>query len=89
LGFAGALRRSELCAIEVEHITWKPRSLELLIPGRRRTPKPRVPGSAFRAARRREPARSGLFKRGSKMPASNAARCSALSRAMKPCGLQR
>ena len=32
LGFAGALRRSELCAIEVEHITWKPRSFELLIP---------------------------------------------------------
>ncbi len=32
LGFAGAVRRSELCAIEVEHITWKPRSLELLIP---------------------------------------------------------
>ncbi len=32
VGFAGALRRSELCAIEVEHITWKPRILELLIP---------------------------------------------------------
>ena len=32
VAFAGALRRSELCAIEVEHITWKPRSLELLIP---------------------------------------------------------
>jgi integrase len=32
VGFAGALRRSELCAIEVEHITWKPRSFELLIP---------------------------------------------------------
>ena len=32
IGFAGALRRSELCAIELEHITWKPRSLELLIP---------------------------------------------------------
>ncbi len=32
VGFAGALRRSELCAIEVEHIIWKPRSLELLIP---------------------------------------------------------
>jgi integrase len=32
VGFAGALRRSELCAIEIEHITWKPRSLELLIP---------------------------------------------------------
>ena len=32
IAFAGALRRSELCAIEVEHITWKPRSLELLIP---------------------------------------------------------
>jgi integrase len=32
LAFAGALRRSELCAVEVEHITWKPRSLELLIP---------------------------------------------------------
>ena len=30
--FAGALRRSELCAMEVEHITWKPQSLELLIP---------------------------------------------------------
>jgi integrase len=26
VGFAGALRRSELCAIEVEHITWKARS---------------------------------------------------------------
>jgi integrase len=32
LGFAGALRRSELCAIDIEHITWKPRSFELLIP---------------------------------------------------------
>ena len=32
IAFAGALRRSELCAIEVEHITWKPRSIELLIP---------------------------------------------------------
>jgi len=32
VAFAGALRRSELCGIEVEHITWKPRSLELLIP---------------------------------------------------------
>ena len=32
IGFAGALRRSELCAVEIEHITWKPRSLELLIP---------------------------------------------------------
>ena len=32
IAFAGALRRSELCAIEIEHITWKPRSLELLIP---------------------------------------------------------
>ena len=32
IGFAGALRRSELCGIEVEHISWKPRSLELLIP---------------------------------------------------------
>jgi len=32
IAFAGALRRSELCAIEVEHLTWKPRSLELLIP---------------------------------------------------------
>jgi len=32
MGFAGALRRSELCAIEVEHITWKSRSLELLLP---------------------------------------------------------
>jgi len=32
LAFAGALRRSELCGIEVEHLTGKPRSLELLIP---------------------------------------------------------
>ena len=32
VAFAGALRRSELCCIEVEHITWRPRSLELLIP---------------------------------------------------------
>ncbi|WP_159997415.1 site-specific integrase [Roseomonas sp. 18066] len=32
LGFAGALRRSELCGIAVEHIAWKPRGLELLIP---------------------------------------------------------
>ena len=32
VGFAGALRRSELCAIEAEHVTWRPRSLELLIP---------------------------------------------------------
>ncbi len=32
VAFAGALRRSELCGIEVGHITWKPRSLELLIP---------------------------------------------------------
>ena len=32
IAFAGALRRSELCAVEVEHVTWKPRSLELLIP---------------------------------------------------------
>ena len=32
IAFAGALRRSELCAIEVEHVTWKPRSLELMIP---------------------------------------------------------
>ena len=32
VAFAGALRRSELCGIEVEHLTWKPRSLELLIP---------------------------------------------------------
>lgn len=32
IAFAGALRRSELCAIELEHVTWKPRSLELLIP---------------------------------------------------------
>ncbi|MGI4952354.1 MAG: tyrosine-type recombinase/integrase [Janthinobacterium lividum] len=31
LTFAGALRRSELCAVEVEHLHWKPRSLELLI----------------------------------------------------------
>jgi integrase len=31
IAFAGALRRSELCAIEVEHLTWKPRSIELLI----------------------------------------------------------
>ena len=29
--FAGALRRSELCAIEVEHIRWKRRGFELLI----------------------------------------------------------
>jgi len=32
VAFAGALRRSELCGIEVEHLTWKLRSLELLIP---------------------------------------------------------
>ena len=32
IAFAGALRRSELCGIEVAHLTWKPRSLELLIP---------------------------------------------------------
>ena len=32
VAFAGALRRSELCAIEVEHITWRPRSVELLLP---------------------------------------------------------
>ena len=32
IAFAGALRRSELCAIAVDHITWKARSLELLIP---------------------------------------------------------
>ena len=32
VAFAGALRRSELCGIEVEYIAWKPRSLELLIP---------------------------------------------------------
>jgi integrase len=32
LTFAGALRRSELCAVEVEHLSWKPRSLELLLP---------------------------------------------------------
>ena len=32
MGFAGALRRSELCGIEVEHISWQSRSLELLIP---------------------------------------------------------
>jgi integrase len=32
VAFAGALRRSELCGIEVEHLTWKPRSLDLLIP---------------------------------------------------------
>ena len=31
LTFAGALRRSELCAVAVEHLNWKPRSLELLI----------------------------------------------------------
>lgn len=31
IAFAGALRRSELCGIKVEHITWKPRGLELLI----------------------------------------------------------
>lgn len=31
-GFAGALRRSELCRIEIGHLTWKPRSVELLIP---------------------------------------------------------
>ena len=30
--FAGALRRSELCAIEVEHVRWKRRGFELLIP---------------------------------------------------------
>jgi integrase len=30
--FAGALRRSELCAINMDHLTWKPRSIELLIP---------------------------------------------------------
>jgi len=32
VAFTGALRRSELCSIELEHITWKPKSLELLIP---------------------------------------------------------
>jgi len=32
LTFAEALRRSELCAVEVEHLHWRPRSLELLIP---------------------------------------------------------
>ena len=32
VAFAGALRRSELCAIEMEHITWRTRSIELLIP---------------------------------------------------------
>ena len=31
LTFAGALRRSELCAVEVEHLTWKSRSIELLL----------------------------------------------------------
>src|SRR3954469_1744098 len=31
LTFAGALRRSELCAVEVEHLSWRPRSLELLL----------------------------------------------------------
>ena len=29
VAFAGALRRSELCAIELEHISWHPRSIEL------------------------------------------------------------
>ena len=32
VAFAGALRRSELCGIEMEHITWQPRSITLLIP---------------------------------------------------------
>ncbi|UFN51721.1 site-specific integrase (plasmid) [Roseomonas sp. OT10] len=32
IGFAGALRRSEICGIEVGHLTWKPRAVELMIP---------------------------------------------------------
>ena len=32
IGFAGALRRSELCAMQVEHITWTVDGLRLLIP---------------------------------------------------------
>lgn len=32
LGFAGALRRSELCGIEIGHLRWTRRGLELLLP---------------------------------------------------------
>lgn len=32
LGFAGALRRSELCGIHVEHLRWTRRGLEVLLP---------------------------------------------------------
>ena len=32
VGFAGALRRSELCGIDVEHLRWTRRGVELLLP---------------------------------------------------------
>src|SRR3990167_7803456 len=32
MGFLGAFRRSELVAISLEHITWQPKGIEILIP---------------------------------------------------------
>src|SRR3954463_12193715 len=65
LGYAGALRRAELVAIEREHVSFTPEGLRLQIPRSKTAPRGRGPSSASPAAASPRPARSGRSRPGS------------------------
>jgi integrase len=58
LCFAGAMRRSELVGLDVEHVTWTADGLKLQSSARRPTPRVKVPKSPSHVAGSMTPARS-------------------------------
>ena len=79
-GFAGALRRSELVALQVEDVAVVAGGLRLRIAAQQDRPgRGRGPRSACRAASMSRPARCGPSRPGRRWPNAAPARCSAAS----------
>ena len=79
LGFAAALRRSELVALDVEDLEPSTRARGLMVPIRESKTDQEQAGAAGRGAvraRGKRSARSARCRRGSRPPGSTAARCS-------------
>lgn len=78
LGFVGALRRSDLVAIDREHLRFTGEGMTVLIPRARRDPEEGRP-SAFRAGGTRSPAPCGRWRPGSAAAGSSEGGCSVAS----------
>jgi integrase len=85
VGFAGGLRRSELCALDVEDVAQSADGLVLTPIARRPTRKaPGLP-SAFRMARRQRLVPCARIKAGSSRAVSRQGQCSAASTVSDGC----